>query len=175
VFVGFQSLANRFQYQTGFMQTPIFFLQGASQTQTGASQYVNNTQLSRYVIRQGFFNGSYPISRNARYELGASLNSIERSTEYLGESVDYATGISTGYYVDSIVDRSTLTYTNPYAAYVYDNTLFGRTGPIYGKRMRFQVGPTLGSVHWMDYEADYRRYDPIFFNYLTFATRFQAN
>jgi outer membrane protein assembly factor BamA len=33
------------------------------------------------------------------------------------------------------------------------------------------VQPTLGSFRWMEYIADYRRYDPIIFNFLTVATR----
>ena len=33
----------------------------------------------------------------------------------------------------------------------------------------------MGNYHWVSYLADYRRYDPILFNYLTIATRFTAN
>jgi Tol biopolymer transport system component len=175
VFVGFQSLANRFQYATGFQQQPIFFTQDVQQQSLGNSQYIYSVQLSRYIIREGFFNGSYPLNRFARVELGMSLNSIERSTEYLSQGIDRLTNYSTGYYVDSIADRSTLAYVTPHVAYVFDNTLMGYTGPIYGKRMRFEIGPTLGGANWMHYAADYRRYDPIFFNFLTVATRLQAD
>jgi outer membrane protein assembly factor BamA len=41
--------------------------------------------------------------------------------------------------------------------------------------MRFEAGPTLGGVRWMRYMADYRRYDPIIFNFLTLATRVTAD
>jgi outer membrane protein assembly factor BamA len=40
-----------------------------------------------------------------------------------------------------------------------------------GRRYRFQVQPTIGNWRWMEYLADYRRYDPILFNFLTVATR----
>jgi len=43
---------------------------------------------------------------------------------------------------------------------------------VMGRRYRFQVEPTIGSWRWIDYLADYRRYDPILFNFLTVATRF---
>jgi outer membrane protein assembly factor BamA len=175
VFVGFQSLSNRFQYETGFEQSPIFFLQGATQSDLGNGVFVNSTALSRFIVRQGFFDGSYPLSRTSRVEVGVSLNSIERSTEYLSSAANLLTGVSTGYYVDSTVNRSTLTYAQPTVAFVSDNTLFGSTGPIYGRRMRFEIGPTVGGAKWMHYAADYRRYDPIFFNYLTFATRVQTD
>jgi Tol biopolymer transport system component len=173
VYVGFRSLANRFQYSTGFSQQPIFFTQDASLTQTGAGQFIQTYQLSRYIIREGFFNGAYPLNRFSRFELGTSVNSIERATEYLSRVIDQT--FDSGFFVDSIADRSTLNYISPYAAYVSDNTLFGLTGPIYGRRMRFEVGPTLGGANWMHYSADYRRYDPIFFNFLTFATRVAAD
>ena len=40
-----------------------------------------------------------------------------------------------------------------------------------GRRFRFQVSPVTGTYHWVEYLADYRRYDPLIFNYLTLATR----
>lgn len=175
VFVGFWSMANRFQYMTGFQQQPFFFTQDATQRVVGPGQYVYNVQLSRYIIREGFFRGSYPLNRFARIEAGASINSIERSTQYLSQGIDRLTGYNTGMYVDSTVDRHTLAYANPYVAYVKDNTLFGYTGPILGQRMRFQMGPTIGGARWMHLAADYRRYDPIIFNFLTFATRIQTD
>jgi outer membrane protein assembly factor BamA len=60
-------------------------------------------------------------------------------------------------------------------AFVSDNSLFGTTGPISGRRMRFQVSQNLGKLWFTDYLADYRRYDPIIFNRLTFATRFLSS
>jgi outer membrane protein assembly factor BamA len=59
----------------------------------------------------------------------------------------------------------------PSLAYVADNSLFGLTGPITGRRMRFQIGEAVGNLKFANYLADYRRYDPIIFNTLTFATR----
>ncbi|MFL5499942.1 MAG: BamA/TamA family outer membrane protein, partial [Gemmatimonadaceae bacterium] len=55
------------------------------------------------------------------------------------------------------------------------NTLFGNTGPVIGRRMRFQVSQNLGKLNFTDFLADYRRYDPIIFNTLTFATRFMSS
>jgi len=57
-------------------------------------------------------------------------------------------------------------------AYVSDNSLLGLTGPIMGRRYRFQITPSVGNLRWTEYLADYRRYDPLVFNTLTFATRF---
>ena len=47
----------------------------------------------------------------------------------------------------------------------------GYTAPLMGRRMRFAYEPTFGSKQWHEFLADYRRYDPLLFNYLTIATR----
>src|ERR1043166_9460734 len=44
-----------------------------------------------------------------------------------------------------------------------------------GRRYRLQVSPVLGSFNGFETLADYRRYDPIIFNFLTVATRFYTN
>src|SRR5262249_22436860 len=76
---------------------------------------------------------------------------------------------------DSTHRDQTLNYIDGQLALVSDNTLFGYTGPIYGRRYRFQVSPVIGSFNWIEYLADYRRYDPILFNYITLATRFYTS
>ncbi len=171
VFVGFSSLARRFQYNTGFQQAPIFFLADARQIDLGNGQFIQQTALARYIIREAYFAGSYPLNRFTRFEVGSSVNAIERSTMFLSQGVDFFTGFNSGLYVDSIVGRSTLTYASPFVAFVSDNTIFGSTAPIIGRRMRFEMGPTIGAAKWMHYMADYRRYDPIIFNTITLATR----
>jgi outer membrane protein assembly factor BamA len=85
--------------------------------------------------------------------------------------IDFDAGLASAYYIAGEERRSSINYAEPFAAYVSDNALFGYTGPISGRRFRFQIEPTLGSFRWIDYQADYRRYFPILFNYLTFATR----
>jgi outer membrane protein assembly factor BamA len=60
---------------------------------------------------------------------------------------------------------------SPYVAFVSDNAVYGYTSPIMGRRYRFQVEPSIGSWRWVEYLVDYRRYDPILFNFLTVATR----
>jgi Tol biopolymer transport system component len=175
VFVGFTSMARRLQYNVGIQQYPIFFLQDARQTDFGNGQFFQSTSLARYIVRDIYATGNYPLNRFSRFEIGSTVNSIERSTMFLSQGVDFNTGFNTGSFVDSIVGRSTLTYVSPFVAFVSDNTLNGATAPIIGRRMRFEMGPTLGNARWMHYSADIRRYDPIIFNTLTFATRFSTD
>ena len=107
-------------------------------------------------------------------ELGAGFNNIDRSRWFVTRKV--FGGSSAGSYdVDSTHRDRSLNYFDGQLALVSDNTLFGNTGPIMGRRYRFQVSPVVGTYNWVQYLADYRRYDPIIFNYLTVATRAYAD
>jgi outer membrane protein assembly factor BamA len=57
-------------------------------------------------------------------------------------------------------DRSldALGYVQPMAALVFDNSLFGWTGPIYGRRYRLQVSQTVGGLHFTEGLVDLRNY-----------------
>jgi outer membrane protein assembly factor BamA len=94
---------------------------------------------------------------------------------YISQAFDIQSGFGTGFFVDSIVNQESLNYAAPYVALVSDNALMGPTGGIYGRRYRFAAEAVRGSVRWMNYNVDVRRYDALIFSYLTFATRFAAN
>jgi Tol biopolymer transport system component len=172
LFVAYTNLARRFQYATGISQQPIFSLGEravARDPNTGLIQYTD--RYYRYVQREIFGVAMYPLSRFTRLEFGARFDNIGQSIVPIQTLYDP----SSGYYETRRGDAEKLgsaTFVSPYLAYVSDNTLFGYTGPIMGRRYRFQVTPTIGGWRWMEYLADYRRYDPILFNFLTVATRF---
>src|SRR5262249_8296674 len=119
---------------------------------------------------QAFAVTEYPLSRFTRVELGGGFNNIDRSRLYVTRNV--VNGASQGgYSVDSTHRDPSLNYIDGQLALVYDDALFGYTGPIMGSRYRRQVSPVVGSYYWCQFPTDYRRYDPIVFNYLTLATR----
>ena len=170
-FVGYTNLSRRLQFSTGLSQSPYYFLSADSLSNTlepGVAR--ENQQITTYVARQAFGVTAYPLNRFTRIELGAGFNNIDRSRWFVTRQV--FNGVSAGgYSVDSTHRDPTLNYFDGQLAVVSDNTLFGYTGPIMGRRYRFQVSPVTGSYDWVEYLADYRRYDPIIFNYLTIATR----
>ncbi|MCC7194723.1 MAG: PD40 domain-containing protein [Gemmatimonadaceae bacterium] len=175
-FFAFQNSARRVTWAVGALQTPYFFLSNYAQTgfdQNGvASQYQT---LERFVIRQGFLQGAYPLNRFNRIELGSQFTSIDRASMFLSQQFSVY-GYGSGVYVDSIRGSGTLNYLSPYTAYVSDNALQGLTGPIYGHRYRLELRPNLaGDSSWVNYLVDARRYDAILFNFLTLATRFNAD
>lgn len=58
---------------------------------------------------------------------------------------------------------------NAYAAYVFDNSYFGMTSPMRGKRCRFEVEQSFDALNYYTLLGDYRQY--IFFNPTTLAFR----
>ena len=171
----YTSMGGRMQYTTGVLQQPIWYLTYDAVDEIGSGRYQQSQAVTRFVTRQAFGIGAYPLNRFTRIEFGGSLNSVDRSTAWYSRQIDYNAGIAFGYTIDSITNKNGIAYGAPYLAYVSDNTLFGYTGPIAGRRYRFQIEPTIGSYRWIEYQADYRRYFPILFNFLTFAARGQTS
>ncbi|MFL5486027.1 MAG: hypothetical protein ACJ77T_09700 [Gemmatimonadaceae bacterium] len=172
-FVGYANLSHRLQYTTGISQDPVYVPLGTSIQ--GSGQIVHyESQYLRYVVRDVFLTGQYPFSRFSRAELGAQFNSIAQGVIAVTQDCNGA-GFCNEVQFDNILSLPTINYVTPSTAFVSDNTLFGTTGPVIGRRMRFQASQSLGKINFSDFLADYRRYDPIIFNTLTFATRFLSS
>jgi Tol biopolymer transport system component len=59
---------------------------------------------------------------------------------------------------------------NAYAAYIFDNSYFGLTSPLRGKRYRFEIEKTYDELDYYTIMMDYRHY--LFFNPTSLAFRF---
>lgn len=173
VFAVYTNLASRLQYSVGAFMEPYYFLSADSFEETGSGVFVQNQVITRYAIRQAYGVAMYPFNRFTRAELGARVTNIDETNYHVFRQ--FTGGFSTPFYVDSVETAPGLTFVSPYAALVSDNSLMGYTGPIFGRRYRFQVEPSVGSLRWINLMADYRRYDAIIFSYLTFATRLHTN
>ncbi len=164
-FVGYANLSRRLQYAVGVSQEPYYVPQKAEFI---GNQYVETDY--RYVLRTVYLSTQYPFSRFRRIETGLQFNNIDQSIVQLTQYCS-----SSGYCSDLAFHNAgnlpSFNYVMPSVAYVTDNALFGLTAPITGRRMRFQAARAIGSLQFNNYLADYRRYDPIIFNTLTFATR----
>ena len=178
MFVGYTSLASRWQWSTGISQVPYYFLSGDTiykADPTNGTSSAEKQQITTFVARQVFGVTAYPLNRFTRIELGGGFNNVGRQQWYISRDILNDGRAASPFKFDSTGHDPTLNYVDGQLAYVSDNTLFGYTGPIYGRRYRFQVSPVFGSFRWVEYLADYRRYDPIIFNYLTVATRFYTS
>jgi hypothetical protein len=176
LFGAYASLGRRFQHTTGLSQMPYYFLSADRLEPTGIDNVdIEHQEITMFVARQVFGVAAYPLNRFTRVELGAGFNNIGRQRWFLHRTVYDRSRADAFGPPDSVRKDPSLTYVDAQVAFVSDNTLFGYTGPISGRRYRFQVSPVLGSYQWIEYTADYRRYDPIIFNFLTVATRLYAN
>ena len=175
LFAAYANLSHRWQYTVGGYQQPIFLPQtGGTVTPVNGGQYYHiESPYTRYVLRNSFLSTQYPFNRFSRFEAGLQFNSIGRSLIALTQDC-YANGC-TGIQLVDISSQPAFNFFSPSVAYVSDNTLLGYTGPLMGRRFRFQVSPSVGNLRWVEYLADYRRYDAIVFNTLTVATRVLAS
>lgn len=172
VFVGYTSLGRRLQYATGVLQQPIYLLSNYYEL-PGDNDYqrIQTQEISRLVLRQTFLTGLYPINRFTRFEFGLNFQNIDQQVIPMSRLVDYGQGLATYWQRGDSHNVASANMVSPYIAWVTDNSLFGYTGPISGKRMRIQVDQTAGSWQYSDVMADMRSYIPILFNYVTLATR----
>ena len=174
MYVGYSMLGRRTQTNNAFSQFPYYFLSNdrlSLISDDGVDKVEKEEQeITTYIARQLFTNTSYPLNRFSRFEFGGGLNNIGRQRLFLQRMVENRRRVSE-WQSDSLIKDPSLNYAEAHVAYVSDNTLMGYTGPIFGRRYRLQVTPVVGGLNWMEYLADYRRYDAIIFNYLTLATR----
>lgn len=172
LFAAYANFSRRLQYSVGVAQEPYFWLGGGDWSQLPDGSIESRQRVYRFIIREAFATSLLPRDRFRRWELGARLTTIQKDTILVEEHFDPA-GRLTAY--DYGTSRGGIaSMLSPYVAYVSDNSLMGYTAPILGHRYRFQLSPSVGSWRWVEYLADYRRYDPILFNVLTVATRVQA-
>ena len=131
----------------------------------GEARPVRANVFLRDVIRSAQGTVAYPFSTFRRVELGASAAYFKRDYLYRGYTLDTNEPL--------LEDRRVgdLAYVEPSLALVFDNALFGWTGPIQGRRYRLQVSRTYGNLSYTEGLVDLRNYlnhD----GWLVLATRF---
>ena len=175
LFFGYSSLGRRLQHTSAFAQTPLYVLTSDSLIPTGDPRInLEKQEITTYVARQFFSTTSYPLNRHTRIELGASVNFIARRRLFLQRAIQNFS-LASQFTIDSTRRDPGLNYAEAHLAWVSDNSLMGDNGPLLGRRYRAQISPIVGKLKWVEYMADYRRYDAIFFNLLTVATRAYAS
>jgi WD40 repeat protein len=180
VYAGYTQLGGRLQYNLSAFQTPFYFASATSFVAAPDAPGVLTERqgIARLLIRQVGGTALYPLNRFTRFEGGMLLNNVDRSILNVEREVDSLSGVPvTPFRTDGQFETvSSYNYAQPFVAFVSDNTLSGITGsPLIGRRMRFDIAPSVGTFRVVEYTADYRRYDPILFNFLTVATRVQTS
>jgi len=137
------------------------------------TQY-DSTTINHILIQQRIYNdqaslmAEYPLSTNRRLEFSTGYTRISYQAEADTFLTDYSGNlISQG--KRSLPTPSALNMVQASAAYVGDYSFFGFTSPVRGRRYRFEVEPSFGSLQYVSAIADYRKY--FFFRPLTLAFR----
>jgi Tol biopolymer transport system component len=158
--VAYQNLTHRLNWGVAAEQVPYTtggFTEGTA-TINGDPALVDQQLLQRQTNRDVYGMLAYPFSQVQRVELQAGFSNISFDNELRTTAFSLTTG-------DQIVDDkqdlpagSALSLGVASAAWVYDNSFSGATGPIFGQRFRFEVSPTVGSLSYVGGLIDYRRY-----------------
>ena len=165
VLAAYINQTHRLNWAVAGSQEPLYFylptlIQFYGQPAAPPDSVAQTQQLVRFVIRDAFAQGFYPLSRFTRVELGGHISNI--SVDTLKQSlVQYnpSLGIGPGYFTDPFtVSGPSITYYGPQVALVHDNSLFGFVGPFAGSRWRLELSPTFGDWRFTQGLVDWRRY-----------------
>jgi hypothetical protein len=125
--------------------------------------------LDRIYVDQASALTYYPFSTSRRLEFsaGATRYSFDREAQRalfnaFGQQITAVERFDT-------TGGPALSFFESSIAYVGDNSYFAFTGPVSGKRFRFEVSPTIGTLTYQTMLADYRSY--AFMRPFTFAFR----
>jgi Tol biopolymer transport system component len=173
VLAAYANLSNRINWITGISQEPYYFYEPSeirvNDPATGLNTFVTNVR--RLVVRSAFGQAYYPISRFQRIEGSLRVANVDDAILSILEPYNPLSGFATEDPTLETNNRPGVNYFQPSAALVFDNSLFGYTGPFYGRRWRLDLAQTLGDWRFSQITADYRRYDKIA-GPLIFASRF---
>lgn len=166
-FGAYSFLKKRANFGFVLEQVPLYSYYGSeylSVDVNGRMQDVAASVFVRDVIRTAAAYLSYPFSQFKRLELGASGVLYQTDLVYFGRYLASGEVLNHAQRIDN------LSFVQPLAALVFDNSLFGWTGPIYGRRYRAQFSRAFGNFEFSEALLDFRNY----WNYkrnLVFATR----
>jgi len=177
VVLAYQNRRSRWNWGGQISQIPVIsraFTSGfATDPATGRTVFVDQRFRFFQINREIRGALAYPFNRSRRIEFSGGFRNIDFSSEVEQRVFDAVTGrllqdATNPLSSDTIASLSLAIGS---AAMVYDNALYGGTGPILGQRYRFEVTPTLGNLNFYTLLADYRRYFmPV--RPLTLAARF---
>lgn len=156
----YQNLSNRLNWSAAVQQTPyrVRFRDPRFVQDEAGNVFIQDDLIDlRQITRSAGGGISYPLSQVQRVELnggytGMSFTFDVRRTIYQLDG----TPISDTTLSDDLRDPVHLAQGG--VALVYDNSLFGITGPILGQRYRLEWGLNTGTLDFHTALADYRKY-----------------
>ena len=158
--VSYVNLKHRWDWALQVSQVP-YITGGYGQfldTLGGRNVVVEQQVIERQINREAGLVLQYPFNRAQRLELGASAREVSFNGEQTEAVYDYATGQPISVNKSDLAAPDPLWLGQSTAALVFDNSLFGGTGPVLGQRWRLEASPMFGSINFVSALADYRKY-----------------
>jgi outer membrane protein assembly factor BamA len=124
----------------------------------GQDALVEQATIFRQTELGGTLYAAYPFSRSSRIETSASYRHIGFSAEVQTLATSLVTGETLIDEQRDVPSPDSLSLGEASAALVYDSAVFGATGPILGRRYRFEAAPSIGSLRYTGILADIRQY-----------------
>ncbi|MBI2073479.1 MAG: PD40 domain-containing protein [Gemmatimonadetes bacterium] len=160
--LGYSNTYHRLNWGAAVQQIPyrIGYVQLGSDTLPGTSFVVpvQRTTLFRQTNRQADWVFAYPFSRVRRIEGSVGYANINYDIEQIDDYLHPITFDVLDQVKTELATYPALNLGQGSAALVYDNALFGFTGPMLGQRYRMELGTTQGSLNFQTVLADYRKY-----------------
>lgn len=171
VVAGYAFMKTRANFSIVAQQMPLYRYYGGGYfdlpTENGQPETVAANVFLRDVVRTVQGAVSYPFSQFSRVELGVSGIYYNSDILYRGYFMRTRETLNR-------TDRlESLGYWEPSIAYVFDNSLFGWTGPVDGRRYRFSLSKPMGDFSFTEGLVDFRNYAN-FKQKIVLATRLTA-
>ncbi len=154
--VAYTNLSRRLNWTVAAQQTP--FRTGFFQVVEDNGTIRQDLTILRQTNRQLVGVLAYPLSRVQRIEVSGGLLNVQFDREVQSTFFDPQTFLFLGETKQDLEAPSGLTMAIGSAALVYDNSLFGITGPILGQRYRLEYGGMVGDLKVHNVLADMRKY-----------------
>jgi hypothetical protein len=151
----YSQLQRRLNWGVGAWQTPLYSYLGGGYIPMeirGEERIVAANVFRRDLIRGAQFAASYPFSTFRRIEFSATAINYGSDILYRGVDVQTYEPVE----IDQKIDG--FRYFQPQAAMVFDNSVSGWTGPVFGRRYRAQLGRTIGDLEFNEALLDFRNY-----------------
>jgi hypothetical protein len=158
--VGYQNLARRLNWGVTAYQIPYLSASYAQGTGTvdGEPAFIEQQLVQRQTNRTIEGVVAYPFSHAQRVEFSLGGNHISFDREIQTRAFSLFSGEQIFEDEQDLEAGESLWLGTGSGALVFDNSLFGATGPILGQRYRLEVSPTFGSINYVGGLVDLRRY-----------------
>jgi Tol biopolymer transport system component len=155
--VGYENRRTRWNWFVEGGQIP-YVTVGYEAAGLDGGEYVEVERRLWQVSRQAITGVTYPFSRASRFEVSGGYQNLDFSDERRITAYDPFTGQVIGQETIDLSAPRSLNQGLFSTALVYDNTIFGGTGPILGQRYRFELSPRVGDLNYIGALADFRKY-----------------